>query len=97
MSLLERRRYPRWQTAGARAYLYVRGQRVQRCKVRSVSRAGVFIETDATLPQGLAVELALTHAYTHQLVKVVRRSAYVARFSENGVAVLFFLARKVLI
>ncbi|MCG6967634.1 MAG: hypothetical protein LJE59_14115 [Chromatiaceae bacterium] len=95
MSLPERRRHPRWRTEGARAFLYARGEPVQRCKVRCVSKAGLFIETDQALPEGLMVELALTQAYTRQLVKIVRRSAYVARASSSGVAILFFVNRKV--
>lgn len=94
MTLPERRRFRRWRAEGARAFLYLRGQRVQRCKVRHVSKAAVFVETDSLLTEGLTVELALTRPYSDRLVKVVRRSAYVVRTSRNGTAVLLFLNRK---
>ena len=92
---MERRRFPRWRSDGAEAYLYVRGQSTRRCKISSVSKAGLFIEIDAVMPMGLAIELALTRAYTRQVVKLYRRSAYVTRVSQNGVAVLFFAPREV--
>ena len=95
MSSPERRRYARWSSEGAQAILYVRGQRTQRCRIRSVSKAGVFIEVDDSLPEGIAVELAFTRSYTGQVVKMFRRSAYVARATHDGIAVLFFTKRSV--
>ena len=94
MSLPERRRYPRWRAEGARAFLYIRGQQVARCKVRHISKAAVLVETESTLTEGLTVELALTRPYSRQLLRIVRRSAYVARTSQSGTAVLLFLNRK---
>lgn len=90
MGLIERRRHPRWRSRGARAFLFVQGEPTQRCTVRSVSKAGLFIETDSFLPRGLAVEMAFTRPYTDQVIKLFRRSAYVTRVSVDGVAVLFF-------
>jgi hypothetical protein len=54
-----------------------------------MSRAGMFIETDISLVPGLRIELAFTCHYTRQVVKVYRRYAYVARVSDEGVALLF--------
>jgi hypothetical protein len=54
-----------------------------------MSRVGMFVETDSSLLPGQRIELAFTCLYTHQLVKIYRRSAYVARASDEGVAVLF--------
>ena len=54
-----------------------------------ISRVGMFVETSTSLPLALPVELAFTCLHTHRIVKMYRRSAYVARTSENGVAVLF--------
>ena len=93
MSLIERRRYSRWDSDGKQVRLLVPGHHTQRCKVRTVSRAALFIETDSLLPEGTLVELAFTLLHTDQLVKVFRRSAYVARSSESGLAVLFFKKR----
>jgi len=66
--------------------------------VRSVSKVGVFLEVDPLLQlvRGLAIELAFTRAYTQQVVKLYRRSAYVTRVSNDGVAVLFFAKPTVL-
>ncbi len=89
MGLTDRRRYRRWQSDRARAYLYVRGQKAQRCRVRSVSKAGLFIETRSNLPTGIAVELAFARPDAQQVVKVYRRTAYVVRSSDEGVAVVF--------
>lgn len=87
---MERRQYPRRPIDGVQAYLYVRGERTQRCRIRSLSRAGVFIEIDAILRKGLAIELAFTRLYTAQVIKLYRRSAYVTRVTDDGVALLFF-------
>jgi hypothetical protein len=89
LGLTDRRRYHRWQSETARAYVYVRGQGVQRCRVRSVSKAGLFIETRSGLREGTAVELAFARADAEQVVKVYRRSACVLRASAEGVAVVF--------
>lgn len=50
----------------------------------------MFVETDASLPLALPLELAFTCLHTHHIVKMYRRAAYVARLSEEGVVVLFF-------
>lgn len=50
----------------------------------------MFVETDTALPLAEMVELAFTCLHTRRIVKIYRRSAYVARASEDGVAVLFF-------
>ena len=96
-SLTERRRHPRWRSNGAQAYLYVRGERPHRCRVRSVSKE-LFLEVDEflNLARGLTIELAFTRAYTGQVIKLYRRSGYVTRVSNDGVAVLFFEKPKVL-
>jgi hypothetical protein len=90
MRSAERRRHPRRHSDGAQVYLYPHGESSQRCKVYDISRAGMFIETDTCLSLALPVELAFTCLYTRHIVKIYRRSAYVARASEDGVAVLFF-------
>ena len=97
-SLTERRRHPRWRSNGAQAYLYVRGERPHRCKVRSVSKEGLFLELDSflNLARGLTIELAFTRSYTGQVTKLYRRSGYVTRVSHDGVAVLFFEKPKIL-
>jgi hypothetical protein len=97
-ALLERRRHPRWRSEGARAYLYIRGGGAQRCKVRSVSKVGVFLEVDpgVDLARGLSIELAFTRSYTHEVIKLYRRSAYVTRVGEDGVAVVFLAKPRVL-
>ena len=87
---MERRRFPRRPVDGVQAYLFVQGERTRRCKIRSLSRAGLFIEIDAFLPRGLAIELAFTRMYTKRVIRLYRRSAYVTRISDQGVAVLFF-------
>jgi hypothetical protein len=87
--LTDRRRYHRWRSDTALAYLYVPGQQVQRCRVRSVSKAGLFIETPSGLREGMAVELAFARADAEQVVKLYRRSACVLRVSADGVAVVF--------
>jgi hypothetical protein len=89
-SLAERRRYPRRPSEGTRVYLYAQGKSVMRCRVCNASRAGVLILGDNVLPQALPVELAFTCLITRQIVKIYRRSAYVARASEDGMVVLFF-------
>ena len=89
MRAAERRHYPRRYTDQAQVYLYAPGENLQRCKVYDISRVGMFVETSTHLPLALPVELAFTCLYTRQIVKMYRRSAYVARTSENGVAVLF--------
>lgn len=86
----EQRRYPRRQSDGTQVYLYARGGGSQRCRVRDISRAGMFIETDASLALALPVELAFTCLHTHCIVKIYRRSGYVARAADDGVVVLFF-------
>ena len=93
MALIERRRHPRWCSDGALAFLYIPGTRVERCKVRCVSKTGSFIETDSYLPEGLPVELAFTRTYTDQVVKVYRRSGYVSRVCADGVVVRFAVKR----
>lgn len=90
MGMAERRGYPRLYPESTQVYLYVQGEGVQRCKVRCLSRAGVFLETAARLPEGSPVELAFTVFHSDQLVKMYRRSAYLARASDSGLAVLFF-------
>lgn len=95
MTVTERRRFPRWRSQGARAFLYVAGERTRRCNVRSVSKVGLFIETDLFLPKGLSVELAFTQLYTQQVVKLYRRSGFVTRVSPDGVAVLFHEKRAI--
>jgi len=89
-SLAERRHYPRRTAESAQVYLYAQGKSVIRCKVRDISRVGMLIMTDIVLPLALPVELAFTCLHTRQIVKIYRRSAYVARTSEDGVVVLFF-------
>jgi hypothetical protein len=86
----DRRHYPRRHTGEAQVYLYAQGKSLQRCKVYDISRVGMFVETSIALPLALPVELAFTCLYTHHIVRMYRRSGYVARVSENGVAVLFF-------
>lgn len=86
----ERRRFLRRDSDGTRVYLHAPGLKAQRCKVRDISRAGMFIETDTSLRLALPVELAFTCLHTRQIVKIYRRSAYVARAAEDGVVVLFF-------
>jgi hypothetical protein len=90
MSLAVRRRYPRRLTEGSQVHLYARGESVLRCEVRDISRTGVLILTDIVLPLALPVELAFTCRHTRQIVKIYRRSAYVARACEDGLVVLFF-------
>ena len=96
-ALVERRRHPRWRSEGAQAILYIRGQSAQRCRVRSVSKVGVFLEVDPSLrlSRGLSIELAFTRQYTQQVIKLYRRSAYITRVSPDGVAVLFFAKPRV--
>jgi len=89
-NLAERRHYPRRPTDGTQVYLYAQGENVIHCKVHDISRAGMLILTDIVLPLALPVELAFTCMHTRQLVKIYRRSAYVARASEDGIVVLFF-------
>lgn len=86
----ERRRYPRRHADGTQVYLYSRGGNSQRCKVRDISRAGMFIETENSLPLAIPVELAFTCLHTRQIVKMYRRTAYVARVTDDGVVALFF-------
>lgn len=80
--------------SAARTFLYVRGEPVRRCRVRCMTKGGIFIETDTKLVVGATVELAFTRSHTRQLVSVARRSAKVARSSESGAAILFFATRK---
>jgi hypothetical protein len=86
---MERRRFPRRRIDGVQAYIYVPGESTQRCKIRSLSKAGLFIEIEPILPRGLAIELAFTRLYTHQVIKLYRRSAYITRVTDDGVAALF--------
>jgi len=88
--LAERRHYPRRTAESTQVYLYAQGKSVIRCQVRDISRVGMLIMTDIVLPLALPVELAFTCLYTRQIVKIYRRSAYVARTSEDGLVVLFF-------
>jgi hypothetical protein len=90
MRSVERRHYPRRHSGETRVYLYAYGESLQPCKVRDISSAGIFIETDTFLPLALPVELAFTCLYTRNIVRIYRRSAYVARASEDGVAMRFF-------
>jgi hypothetical protein len=86
----DRRHYPRRYTDQSHVYLYAHGENLHRCKVYDISRVGMFVETSTSLPLALPVELAFTCLHTHRVVKMYRRSAYVARTSDKGVAVLFF-------
>jgi hypothetical protein len=86
----ERRRYPRMRSDGTRVHLHALGEHTQSYKVRDISRAGMFVETDTYLPLALPVELAFTCRHTYQLMKLYRRSAYIARTSYDGMVVLFF-------
>ena len=90
MKSTERRHYTRRHADKTQVYLCVHGESTQRCKVRDISSTGMFIETDTTLLLLQPVELAFTCLYTRHIVKIYRRSAYVARASEDGVAVLLF-------
>jgi hypothetical protein len=72
-----------------RVHLHVWGEGIQECKVRCMSRVGIFVETDTDFVIGRRVELAFTCHHTRQLVKMYRRSAYVARTSDDGVALIF--------
>jgi hypothetical protein len=89
-SLAERRRCPRRPSEGTQVYLHAQGESIMRCKVRDISRTGALILTDIVLPLALPVELAFTCLHTRQIMKIYRRSAYVARASEDGLVVLFF-------
>jgi len=89
-SMSERRRYPRRRSDGTQVHLYAEGISTQCCKVRDISKAGIFIQTGTPLPLAQFVELAFTCLHSRQIVKIYRRSAYVARTSEDGVVVLFF-------
>lgn len=88
--MTERRRHSRWPSVGTRVHVHVPGEETQRCEVRSMSGAGIFIKTRTRLPQGTPVELAFTSLHTRRIVKVYRRSAYVVRSSRDGLVVLFF-------
>lgn len=90
MSSAERRRFPRRLSDGVRVYLHARGRRTCQCKVRDISRSGIFIETDDILPLAFSVELAFTCLHTRNIVKIYRRSAYIARASEDGLVAVFF-------
>jgi hypothetical protein len=86
----ERRHHARRHSDNTHVYLYAHGESTQHCKVRDISNAGMFIEINTTLLLLQPVELAFTCLYTHHIVKIYRRSAYIARTSEDGVAVLLF-------
>jgi PilZ domain len=88
--LIDRRRYPRRPSETTRVYLHAQGESVMHCKVRDISRGGALILTDIVLPLALPVELAFTCLHTRQIVKIYRRSAYVARASEYGLVALRF-------
>jgi hypothetical protein len=90
MKSTERRHHTRRHSGNAQVYVYAPGESTQHCKVRDISSAGLFIETDITLLLLQPVELAFTCLYSHHIVKIYRRSAYVARASEDGVALLLF-------
>lgn len=90
VSSAERRRFPRRQSDGARVYLHVRGRSTRQCRVRDISRSGIFIETEDLLPLAFSVELAFTCLHTRNIVKIYRRSAYIARASEDGLVAVFF-------
>ncbi len=77
----------------SRVYIRVAGQPVRQCAVRCLNQSGLVIKTDMRLPRGEQVELAFFRLHTPQLVKVVRRSAYVVRAADTGIAMLFFLRR----
>jgi hypothetical protein len=85
----ERRHCPRWHSDGTRVHLHVRGESIQEYKVRCMSRVGIFVEIQTAFVPGGRVELAFTCHHTRQLVKMYRRSAYVARTSDDGVALIF--------
>ena len=86
----ERRHHARRHSDKTHVYSYAHGENTQHCKVRDISNAGMFIEINTTLLLSQPVELAFTCSYTHHIVNIYRRSAYVARTSEEGVAVLLF-------
>jgi hypothetical protein len=85
----ERRHCARRCIDGIHVHVNLRGEHTQRCKVRCISIDGIFIDPVAALHPDRRVELAYTCQYTRQLVKMYRRSAYVARVSENGVALVY--------
>ena len=90
MPLTERRHSARRFIDGIQVHLNLPGERTQRCKVRCISGDGIFIDPlPAALQPDRRVELAYTCQYTRQLVKMYRRSAYVARVSETGVALIY--------
>jgi hypothetical protein len=90
MKSTERRHHTRRHSDKTHVYLYAPGERTKHYKVRDISSSGLFIETDTPLLLLQPVELAFTCLYTHHLIKIYRRSAYVARASEDGVALLLF-------
>jgi len=90
MKSTERWHRIRRHSDNTQVHLYVYGERTQLCKVRDISSAGMFIETRTTLLHLQPVELAFTCLYTHRIIKIYRRSAYVARTSDDGVALLLF-------
>ena len=89
ISLSERRHCPRRVIDGIHVHLNLPGERTQRCKVRCISSDGIFIDPVPALEPGRHVELAYTCQYTRQLIRMYRRSANVARVSENGAALLY--------
>ena len=89
MTLTERRHCRRVFADSTHVHLHVLGDSTRRCKVRCMSSDGIFIEPGMALQPGLRIELAYTCQYTRQIVRMYRRSAYVARVSDDGVALLF--------
>jgi hypothetical protein len=90
MKSTERRHHARRHSDNLQVYVYAPGESTQHCKVRDISSASLFIETDTTLLLLQPVELAFTCFYTHHIITIYRRSAYVARASEDGVALILF-------
>jgi hypothetical protein len=89
MPFTERRHCTRRVIDGIKARLNVPGACIQGCTVRCLSSNGIFIDPVAALDPGLRVELAYTCQYTRQVIKIYRRSTYVARVADNGTALLY--------
>jgi len=93
MALTDRRRHPRWEVRGVRAWMYVNKGKAVPCRIIDVSRKGVLVKSSQFLARGATIELAFARNNGPKVTRLFRRWAQVARSTPGTLAVYFVHAR----
>ena len=93
MALTDRRRHPRWEVRGVRAWMLINNGRPVPCRIVDVSRKGVLVKSPQFLARGARVELAFARNHGPKVTRLFRRWAQVARSTPGTLAVFFVHAR----